>query len=216
MRHHLQLGVRFPRVIVRGTIRPLLCRYTNWYQVRRVNLCCGTQTVPGYWGIDLDERADLIMDLAKSDLPFPTSSLDSVICTSAINYFTRARAAELIREVYRVLRPGGQTRFSVQDLESLAKRYLEKDKEFFYQRLPNNTERFPGPTLADKFVSWFYDHPTAGGPCRYMYDFESLSFLFHEAGFTRVVRRDYLESRLRHIDLIDNRRDQMFFLEGVK
>lgn len=204
------------KFFIRACVRPLLCRYTVLQPVDGINLCSGAQHIPGYWGIDLDPRADLIMDLAKSDLPFAAGSIAWAICTSGINYFDRGRAQALIRETYRVLRPGGVARFSVQDLESLAKRYLEKDWEFFGQRLPSGEERFPGPTLADKFVAWFYGHPTAGGPCRYMYDFESLALLFREAGFRTVERRSYRDSRLEHIDMIDNRPEQMFFLEGVK
>jgi predicted SAM-dependent methyltransferase len=201
---------------VRGSIRAVLCRYTDWYKIKKINICSGGQKVPGYWGIDLDFRSDLIIDLAKKNLPFPAESIECVICTSGINYFTRNRALELVRETHRVLRPGGVARYSVQDLEWLTRRYLEKDWVFFGQKLPNGEDRFKGETLADKFVAWFYGYHTAGGPCRYMYDYTSLATLFMEAGFEIVEKRGYLDSRLDYIEMIDNRPEQMFFLEAVK
>lgn len=200
----------------RGILLPLLLKLTDRFKVEQINLGSGSQKIPGYWGLDLTASADLMIDLSRGKLPFKSGALESVVCTSALNYFTHKRAREIIRETYRVLKPGGIARFSVQDLRSLAERYLAKDNEFFFQKLPNGQDRFEGSTLGDKFVSWFYGYKTLGGPCRYMYDYESLSYLFKEAGFSTIEKKDYRDSRLENIELIDNRPDQMFFLEAVK
>lgn len=183
--------------------------------VHKINLCCGAQKIPGYLGIDYGGQIDLKLNLQKGNLPFNEGALDVVTCVSAINYFTRARGQEIVNEVYRVLEPGGIARFSVQDLESIAKRYVEKDVAFFFQTNPDGRERFEGVTLGDKFASWFYGY-VAVGPCRYFYDYDSLAYLFISAGFSVVERKEYRQSRLEHIDLIDNRPDQMFFLEAIK
>ena len=156
------------------------------------------------------------MDLTRGWLPFLAASIRTVVCTSGINYFTRARALELVREVRRVLRPGGVTRISVQDLDLLARRYVARDEAFFDQRLPDGRPRFEGATLGDRFAAWFYGYRTAGGPCRYVYDFDSLAYLVREAGFTTVERRAYRDSRLAEVEALDNRPDQMFFREAVK
>ncbi len=184
--------------------------------VRKVNLCCGIQKVPGYLGVDFNRGADLIIDLNRHDLPFDSNSLEAVACISAINYFTRSRAQEIINEVYRVLKPGGITRFATQDLENIAKRYVEKDITFFFQKLPNGQERFEGRTLGEKFAAWFYGYEIKGISCKYFYDYESLADLFKNAGFSIIDKKAYLESNLEHIELIDNRPEQMFFLEAVK
>lgn len=184
--------------------------------VTRLNLCCGPQQIPGYLGIDFDGPVDLVLDLERRNLPFADASMEAVLCMSAINYFTRERAAELVAEVHRVLRRGGVARFGVQDLESIARRYVEKDAAFFFQTLPDGRQRFEGPTIGDKFAAWFYGYAVKGVPCRYFYDYDSLAHLFTSAGFTTVERRPFRDSRLDHIELIDNRPDQMFFLEAVK
>lgn len=184
--------------------------------VNRINLCCGFQQIPGYTGIDTSLRSDIVLDLSRFNLPFADSSLDSVVCMSAINYFTYDRAAELIKDVYRVLKKGGIARFGVQDLEYLAKLYIARDREFFFQKLPNGSERFAGRTFGDKFVAWFYGYAAGAFPCRYFFDYESLALLFADAGFSCVEKRTYRESRLDQIDLIDNRPEQMFYLEVVK
>jgi SAM-dependent methyltransferase len=185
-------------------------------RITRINLCSGSRSIPGYFNIDISKGADLVIDLAKRDLPFPPNSLDSIVCISGINYFSRARTVELINQCYTILTPGGIARFGVQDMEKLAQLYLKKDTDFFFQKLPDGKDRFEGSTIGDKFVAWFYGYVSGGYACQYFYDFDSLSFIFKQAGFRSVERKTYRESGIDDIELIDNRPDQMFFLEAVK
>jgi predicted SAM-dependent methyltransferase len=203
-------------VLQRRYVRPRAVRRRGSAEWRGVNLGSGLVRVEGFCAIDIAGPADLLVDLSRHGIPFPDSSLEAVVCMSAINYFARSRAAELIAETHRVLRDGGVARFGSQDMKSLARRYVENDERFFFQTLDDGRERFPGPTIGDKFAAWFYGHETAGGPCRYFYDYESLAHLFAEAGFLVVERRAYRDSRLSEVDLLDNRPGQMFFLEAVK
>jgi len=182
----------------------------------RLNLACGPKHLCGYLNIDITSDADLPLDLAKSNLPFSDNSIETVVCMSAINYFSRSRAVEIIHEIYRILGEGGVTRFGVQDMRLLAQHYLDRDEVFYLQILNSGKQRFEGETLGDKFASWFYGYCTAGGPVRYMYDYESLALLFQKAGFRIVEQKSYLESRLPDVVEIDNRPDQMFFLEAAK
>lgn len=184
--------------------------------IRKLNLASGSQRVPGFFGIDLVDGADLRLDLARMDLPFPASSLDAVVCMSAINYFRRARAQQLVREMHRVLRAGGVCRVGVQDMKSLAERYVRGDLEFFFQKLADGRDRFEGPTLGDKFAAWFYGYAVGAHRCEYFYDYESLAYLFREAGFSVIERKAFRESRIAEVEQLDNRPDQMFFLEAVK
>jgi hypothetical protein len=184
--------------------------------IRKVNLCCGTQKIPEYIGLDLHPDANIKIDLSKENIPFNDNSIEELVCISAINYFQYKRAAEIIKEVYRVLIPGGITRFGVQDLELITKRYVEKDYDFFFQKLPDGRDRFEGTTLGDKYVAWFYGYNASGYNCQYFYDFVSLENLFKIAGFSLIERRNYMSSRLKNIELIDNRPEQMFYLEAIK
>lgn len=182
----------------------------------RLNLCCGQRKIAGYIGVDIYGDADLAFDLASYDLPYEDESMDAVVCMSGINYFTRTRAQGVIHDIYRVLRKGGIARFGVQDMNAIAKRYVDKDATFFFQKTDSGNDRFEGPTLGDKFAAWFYGYVTPGGPTRYFYDYDSLALLFREAGFSAIEKRSYQDSRLDNISEIDNRPEQMFYLEAVK
>jgi predicted SAM-dependent methyltransferase len=185
-------------------------------QATKLNLCSGNQEILGYISADYNFVADLTINLNRGNLPFRSHSLEVVTCISAINYFTRKRGQEIVDEVYRALARGGVARFASQDLEWIAKRYIEKDRDFFFQKLPNGNVRFEGKTMGDKFNSWFYGYETIGGSSKYFYDYETLEDLFITAGFSVVEKREYMDSRIEEIEQIDNRKNQMFFLEAVK
>lgn len=211
------MGVREKlNALQRRYVRPPAVRRRGAAAWRAVNLGSGSTRVEGYCAVDIAGPVDLLVDLSRHGIPFPDASLEAVVCMSAINYFTRSRAGELIADSHRVLRPGGVARFGSQDMKSLARRYVENDAAFFFQTLDDGRQRFPGPTIGDKFAAWFYGHATAAGPCRYFYDYESLAYLFAQTGFATVERCEYGVSRLPEAELLDNRSEQMFFLEAVK
>jgi len=191
-------------------------RFFSNNKITKVNLCSGTEKISGFFNLDIALSSDLVIDLSKQNLPFPENSMDVVICISAINYFTYDRAGEIIKEVHRVLAPGGIARFGVQDLEAIAEKYVNKDTDFFFQKTPHKQDRFEGQTLGDKFVAWFYGYRSGKGNCRYFYDYNSLAVHFKETGFSQVERKEFRESRLKDITQIDNRAGQMFFLEAIK
>lgn len=201
---------------VRQRFKCLYLSCQSKYEFKGINLGSGPQRIPGCLAIDFNLGADLYLDLRHHNLPFADGSLDYVVCISAINYLSYDRAREVIAQVHRVLKLGGVARFGVQDLRLIASKYIQKDVDFFCQVLPNGSPRFPGETLGDKFNYWFYGHPIRGSGCKYLYDYEALENIFLKAGFACVENRKFMDSKLEHIDLVDNRADQMFFLEAVK
>ncbi|HBW46404.1 TPA: hypothetical protein DEF17_00530 [bacterium] len=184
---------------------------------RKVNLMSGGISIDGYWSVDILPSSDVVIDLEKELLPFSDNSMEIVVCISAINYFTRLRAEEIIKDVHRILVSGGIARFGTQDMRIIAKYYLGNDRNFFFQKLENGKERFHGKTMCDKINSWFYGYETYGGKSgKYMYDFETLKDIFKTAGFKIIEERKFRDSRIKEINEIDNRPEQMFFLEAIK
>jgi len=182
----------------------------------KLNLCSGPVKLDDYVNIDISPGADITLDLEKDLLPFPDNSADVIACISAINYFSHERAQEIVKDVFRVLKPGGIARFASQDLRILVAKYLNNDQRFFFEKLADGEDRFPGKTIADKFNGFFYGFYSGGKHCKYVYDFLSLKALFVEANFKHIEEKKYRESRITEVDKLDNRPEQMFFLEAVK
>jgi predicted SAM-dependent methyltransferase len=181
----------------------------------KLNLCCGSVKLPGFVNVDFLD-ADIIVDLELDLLPFPDSSVDTLVCISAINYFSRERAQQILNDMHRVLRPGGVLRIGVQDLQVLARKYLERDTDFWFEKRADGSDRYPGATFAEKFTAFFDGFPIADKRCKSLYDFETLGRMVLAAGFGAAEQRSFLDSRIVGIEQIDNRPEQMFFLEAVK
>ncbi len=182
----------------------------------KINLCGGPVEIYGYTNVDIC-LGDIIIDLEEELLPFPDNSADVIACNGAIGYFTKERAVEIIADVYRVLKVGGVTRFGTQDLRMLAEKYVKRDINFYFQKLDNGQDRFPGKTFCEKLNEWFSGHHSGlGKHCKYVYDFETLFYIFDKAGFIDIARMEYLESTIPEVHQLDNRQDQLFFLEAIK
>ncbi len=182
----------------------------------KVNLCSGPIRLPGWINVDIDQSADVVLDLEKSLLPFANGSINTLVCISAINYFSHDRAIEIIRDVYRVLAPGGTVRFASQDLRKLATHYVNNNTDFWFEKLKNGQDRYAGRTMAEKFNEFFYGFRSGHNHCKYVYDYETLAVIFKDAGFENISDKAFLESSIAEIEKIDNRPEQMFFLEARK
>lgn len=92
-----------------------------------LNLGCGERFHPDWINVDLTSgRSNVIAhDLAKG-IPFPSESADAVYSAAVFEHIRRGDAANFLREIHRVLKPGGIVRIGVPDLENICRIYLEK------------------------------------------------------------------------------------------
>ena len=183
---------------------------------KKINLCCGSTNVDGWINIDCVPSADIAINLECDLLPFADNSIDAVVCMSAINYFTFERGLEIVADVFRVLRPGGIARFGTQDLRVLVQHYLDNNTGYWKQRLPQGSQRFPGATLGAKLNAYWTGFEAGGHPCKVVYDYETLERIFRNAGFEEVQQLPFKTSSVADLAGLDNRPEQMFFLEAVK
>ena len=95
--------------------------------MKRLNLGCGSRVHSAWTNVDVYVSAPGVIacDLQKG-IPFPDASFDVVYHSHVLEHLSAATAPEMIRECYRVLRPGGILRVVVPDLELIARLYLEK------------------------------------------------------------------------------------------
>jgi len=191
--------------------------YREKDKYKYINLCSGGIKIPGYFSVDI-KNADLNIDLRTKRLPFRDSSIERLVCISSINYFSKDRAKIIIGDIFHMMKEGGVVRFAVQDLRKIAEKYIANDRDFFFQKTESGKQRFRGETPCEMLNNWFYGgYATAGNNfCKFFYDFETLALMFTKAGFNEIKQKRYLESDLDTIDKIDNRPEQMFFLEAKK
>lgn len=85
-----------------------------------LNLGSGDLHVEGYLSVDLrdDCGADLVADVRS--LPYPDSSIDSIIAHDLLEHHSKFETAPLLAEWHRVLVPGGLLSLRVPNMHALA------------------------------------------------------------------------------------------------
>lgn len=93
--------------------------------MKKLNFGCGTRVADGWINIDFhsgDSKVNRV-NLLKG-FPYQDASFDVVYSSHVLEHFTPEQALFLLRESYRVLKPGGIIRIVVPDLAGSCKEYL--------------------------------------------------------------------------------------------
>lgn len=102
-------------------------RHSRWPPAARplLNIGCGRRRHPAWVNIDLvPDGPDVVPFDIRHPLPFADQSFDAVYASHVLEHLTPGKAARFLREVRRVIRPGGMIRIVVPDLEGIARHYL--------------------------------------------------------------------------------------------
>jgi predicted SAM-dependent methyltransferase len=203
--------------------------------VKAINLGCGLSIAPGWINIDNSPNARLskypllrwslwklrvlssqryevkwpnsiTFHNLRKRLPYSDSSIDYAYTSHFLEHLTLEEAQRLMKEVFRVLKPGGIIRIVVPDLALGAREYLAA-----LEANPNDS------TAAPYFLRWLQlSKPGARDPHLWMYDAPSLNAMLTEIGFENVAVCPYRQGRIPDCDVLDNRPDESLHLEAEK
>lgn len=134
---------------------------------------------------------------ARKAFPFAAGRVDAVYSSHMLYNFSQADAVRCVREIHRVLVPGGILRLAMIDLDDLVRRY--------------------DPHRPDDFLEPIYQPTVRGRKNRMQWSYNewSLSAMLKNAGFRYVARRKFREGECPDVDRIDHRPDSLF-MEGTK
>jgi len=105
---------------------------------------------------------------AVRHIPHPDRSVDVVYTSHMVEHLDRDEVTRFLREVRRVLVPGGIIRIAVPDLRFHVDRYLDKaDADLFVEgvrlgrmRPKGLKQRVAGAVIGDREHHWMYDGPS--------------------------------------------------------
>lgn len=217
-------------------------------QFEKLHLGCGATTpdgwlnVDGSWNVRLsrhhilhallrslriipkntrsDYRKDIYWADVSKPLRFADESFSVVYASHLLEHLFLDDARALLRECFRVLKPGGVIRLLVPDLRSIALEYVGSfefpENDSYGSMTPEVKANRP---RADRVNMRLLMHPQAHKreslPLRiyramrdfhthkWMYDADSLAFYMREAGFVDVEQREYLDSQIEGIDAVE-------------
>lgn len=96
----------------------------------KLHLGCGRRFIPGFVHVDIMDHPHVDHRAPAEDLAFAgDGSVELIYASHLLEHYGRARFQDVLREWWRVLRPGGILRLAVPDFEACAKLYYERGLE---------------------------------------------------------------------------------------
>lgn len=167
----------------------------------KIHIGCGPGHLPGWVNIDI-HPAPLAMNVLWG-LPFEDASVQRVFVSHLLEHlYYPVDARAFLTEIRRVLHPDGVLRVIVPDVEQCIEAYVSNDRDFFGSRRETWDWWPEHPTRLEDFLAYAGAGTDPGylfEAHKFGYDFETLSRLLQEAGFKRVERSEFMQSR--HPDL---------------
>ena len=100
-------------------------------QPRRLHLGCGPKRAPGFCNVDITPQpsVDIIDNVATLER-FPDNHAELIYACHVLEHFSHADACATLRNWHRVLRPGGELRISVPDIDRIVAIYSKNIDHF--------------------------------------------------------------------------------------
>jgi predicted SAM-dependent methyltransferase len=131
-------------------------------------------------------------------LPYADHTFQYVFSSHVFEHLPRTSLSRLLKELFRVLKPGGTMRVSVPDLTVMVEHYQ--------------------PEAPDSFVRAVFeiDHVNTKNRHHWMYAEKSMREALLSAGFVNVTRCQYSQGKCPDLHLLDNRPEHSLFMEADK
>lgn len=175
----------------------------------RLNWGCGPLTPFGWVNSDIEAGPgiDVVADI-RQGLPFPDNHFDYIVSIHVLPELSYRELDPALRELRRVLKPGGVLRMSLPDLDLAINAYRSKDVDYFL--IGDDEVR----SLAGKMIVqllWY-------GRSRSMFTWEFTKELLERTGYREIVRcaHEQSPSGLLGITELDNRALESLFVEARK
>lgn len=161
------------------------------FRPRKINLGCGRRPKPDFLNIDIFPDGDITLDLRR-ELPFDSNCCDLIFSEHCFEHFEYPdQISGLLQECLRVLKNGGELRFSVPDTEWPLIDYVEGLGAPYFRVCDQEKWHPKYCTTRLEHINY---HFRQGAEHRYAYDFETAKKLLSLAGFVDVKRREFDDS----------------------
>lgn len=188
-----------PRLIavsrsILGTNRRLTTAYLAGTDEPKLHIGCGANHLEGWLNTELCPHGREIFLDATNPLPLPSSTFAFVYSEHMIEHIPYAQARAMVRECFRILRPGGVIRLVTPNLEFL-NTLLQRDLTPFQDAyIDYSVRQYAIQDGAGSGVHVFNHFMRAWGH-QFIYDQSALNRLVAEAGFVDVTAGSLSESR---------------------
>jgi predicted SAM-dependent methyltransferase len=220
----ISMDARVAAALVRRS--KTISNYIKLHSIRKLHIAASNNLLPGWLNTDisLSHKSLVYMD-ATNQFPFDNNTFDYILAEHMIEHITYAGAQFMLRECFRVMKPGGRIRVATPDLRVLLALH-EREKnpaqreyiEWAVTRfLPEVRECKEVHVINNFFQSWGH---------QFLYDQETLIQAFSSAGFHGLklykpgISEDQnlkeIESHGKQIESEDINQFETIVIEGCK
>lgn len=175
--------------------------------VRLLNCGCGPKPAEGWLNVDVQPHpgVDLTADL-RQGLPLPDGSFDGIVAMHVLQDLAWSEVAPALKELRRLLAPGGVLRLGLPDLDRAIDAYRRGDAAYFF--VPDEDARAVGAKLVTQIV-WY-------GSVRTPFTFDFADECLRRAGFSQVRRCAFGKTSGGdgRLAALDNRERESLFIEA--
>lgn len=177
--------------------------------VRRLNWGCGGQGEAGWINSDLKDGPGIQHPCdIREGLPLESDSIEYAVSIHALPELPYPDLVPALRELRRVLEPGGVLRLGLPDLERAIEAHARGDRDYFL--IPDEEVESLGGKLIVQ-LTWY-------GYSRSLFTYDFVAELLRKAGFRTVRRCAHGETASPYPEIValDNRPAESLFVEAVK
>ncbi len=156
----------------------------------------GSRTAPGRVTL-LDGTFYFLEQDVRDALPIEDASFDWIYSSHLIEHLRQEKVIEVLRQLHRLLKPGGLLRLSTPDLRRYIEGYVDPERRFFTEHrrrlatipvFEGGVPDRPGWMVNQVFYNWGH---------RWIYDLGEIRYVAEQAGFEpgSVMEAGYREGR---------------------
>jgi predicted SAM-dependent methyltransferase len=183
-----QLALAESRDYLRNTRLAVITQYLKAHSPKKLQIGCGKIVTDGWLCTDLHPTDGRVIFLdCREAFPFSDHAFDYIHSEHLIEHLSYNEGMFMLRESFRVLRPGGRIRIAtpnlvafahlcVDEISSEQQAYLDWATANF---LPGHSVARPSLVVNNMFRDWGH---------QFLYDEATLGAVLSEVGFTEIVR----------------------------
>ena len=177
---------------------------------KRLHWGCGPITPYGWVNSDIYPfpGVDVVADILQG-LPFPDNRFEVIVSIHVLPEIPFCDLDAAMRELYRILTPGGTLRLSLPDFEKAIRAYLSKDIDYFFLIPDEQIQCLSGKMIVQ--LLWY-------GQSRCLFTTEFTGELLARNGFINLQVCAFRTSKSDHSGItdLDDRELESFFIEAQK
>ncbi len=157
--------------------------YKRKHEIKKLHFACHKNILDSWFNIEKEEKEDNTPWInVINPLPFEDSSFDYIFLERLLQHYEYEQGLRLLKECFRILKPGGKIRIITPNLDFFIEIYNKKRKSYHKEYI---SRYYSGRGKLETFV---INNIFRGWAHRFIYDFRTLKSSLEESGFHDIEK----------------------------